>query len=137
MKVKQHIILFSIALVVWIGFYALGLPSEYYTKWRTAEKILLTIVTFFGVLPFIAASVLILMKEDYIKVSIWFAFYASIVIMILDVFTEKVIFGIEGNYFLIYWPQTLAYIYAWIIIPFVGLLLKRLTENIKNKVIAK
>ena len=66
MTYQKHIILWAFTFLAWLGFYLVGLPSNYYTKWSLAEIILLSLFTMFGFLPVVGALVLIFMDDDSI-----------------------------------------------------------------------
>lgn len=125
MNIRRHFILIAITLSAWAGFYLLGQQSDYFVDWSVAEKTLLSLVTAFAVLPYIAFFVLLFLGGDYFRTSIWFAFYASVLVGVLDFIVVGVVQG-SGLHFLIsHWPQTLGYLYVWISIPLVGASLDR------------
>jgi hypothetical protein len=126
---QKHLILFTFTFLAWLGFYLLGLSSNYYTNWSLAELILLSLFTIFGFLPVAGAFVLIFMGGDYIRTSLWFAFYASVPLFIYDFIVVGVI-GREGIHFIItHWYISLGYLYVWIILPLVGLALQKYRQN--------
>jgi hypothetical protein len=125
MTLQKHIILLSFTFLAWLGFYLLGIPSNYYTEWPLSELILLSLFTMFGFLPVVGALVLIFMDDDYVKTSLWFAFYASVPLFVYDLIAVGVIGG-EGFHFLVtHWYISLAYLYVWLILPLVGLALQK------------
>jgi hypothetical protein len=125
MTFQKHIILWSFTFLAWLGFYLLGIPSNYFTEWNQAEIILLSLFTIFGFLPIVGAIMLILMSGNYVKTSLWFAFYASVPLFFYDLILIGVI-GSEGLHFLVsHWWLTLAYLYVWLILPLVGLALQK------------
>lgn len=126
MNTKKHIILFAIVLIAWLSFYLIGLPSDYIIQWKLSEKILLSLVTFFGIVPFLSFVTIILLGGDYFKTSIWFAFYASIVIFIFDFIAVGIIEQKGISFIITHWPQSIAYLYVWIEIPIIGLVIKRI-----------
>ena len=129
MNLRKHLILIAVTLSAWAGFFLLGLPFDYFVDWSLAEKILLTLVTAFAVVPYIALFVLLFLGDDYFKTSIWFAFYASVLVAALDFIVVGIIQG-SGIHFLIsHWPQTLGYLYVWVSIPLVGASLNRINKH--------
>ena len=135
MNTKRHIILFVIVLIAWITFYLIGLPSDYFTQWKTSEKILLSLVTFFGIVPFLSFVTLVLLGGDYFRTSIWFAFYASIVIFIFDFIAVGIIEQKGISYIISHWPLSIAYLYVWIEIPIIGLVIKQIfTDNTQKNI---
>ena len=133
MNKKKHIIFPVITITAWLGFYLLGIPSHYFTDWNIAEKFLLSLVTSFAVVPFISVVTLVMVDGNYKTDSLWLALYASLPILILDLAVEIIKGGINGNFFVTYWPQTLGYLYVWIVIPFTGLTLHKLKQIILMK----
>ena len=96
-----------------------------------AELILLSLFTIFGFLPGVSALVLIFMNGNYVKTSLWFAFYASVPLSIYDFIVVGVIGG-EGFHFIVtHWYISLAYLYVWIILPLVGLALQKSTARMR------
>jgi hypothetical protein len=129
MTFQKHIILWAFTFLAWLGFYLVGIPSNYYTEWNMAEIILLSLFTMFGFLPVVGALVLIFMDGDYVKTSLWFAFYASIPLFFYDLIVAGVIGG-EGFHFIVsHWYISLAYLYVWIILPLVGLALQKYKQS--------
>ena len=130
MKFRQHCILALITIIGWLSFYLVGIPSNYFQEWSLSEQILLSIIGFFSIIPFLAFIVIILINNNFIRTGIWFAFYASIPLAILDYIMIGIIKG-EGLYiFISHWYPTIAYIYAWIIGPLMGYTLHKLKFKI-------
>lgn len=129
MNIRRHLILFAITLSAWAGFFLLGLPFDYFVDWRLAEKILLSLVTAFAIVPYIAVFVLLFLGGDYFKTSIWFAFYASVLVGALDFIVVGMIQGSGIHFVVSHWPQTLGYLYVWVSIPLVGASLNRITKE--------
>ena len=125
MTLQKHIILLASTFLAWLGFYLLGIPSNYYTEWTLAELILLSLF------PVVGALVLIFMNGDYVKTSLWFAFYASVPLFIYDLIVAGIIGG-EGFHFIVtHWYISLAYLYVWLILPLVGLALQEFTARMR------
>ena len=129
MTPKKHLILLAFTFLAWLGFYLLGIPSNYFTDWNLAELILLCLITMFGFLPVVRAFVLIFMDGNYVKTSLWFAFYASVPLFFYDLIVVGIIGG-EGFHFLVsHWPVTFGYLCVWIILPLVGLALQKFSSQ--------
>jgi hypothetical protein len=125
MTIKKHLMLYFITFLAWLGFYLLGIPFNYFTDWNLAELILLCLITAFGFLPVIGAFVLIFMDSNYVRTSLWFAFYSSVPLFFYDLIMVGIIGG-EGLHFLAsHWPLTFGYLCVWIILPLVGLTLQK------------
>jgi len=135
MKLKYHLILASIGIVAWAVFYIIGLPSNYFQDWSTSEKILISLITCFGVAPLISIVTMIMLNQDYIKTGIWLAFYTSISLVLIDLVVCGMIQGGGFTIFVSHWYLTLGYFYVWIIGPLMGYSLKRFKQQmtIENK----
>ncbi len=67
--------------------------------------------------------------DDYFKTSLWVAFYCSVELFILDYLVVGLIEG-EGIGFLIsHWILTIGYVEVWVIMPLIGLALKKFKEK--------
>lgn len=129
MNIKKHIILFLVGITAWSFFYIIGLPSNYFINWNLDNKILLCLITFFAVVPFIGFLIILFLGGDYIKTSLWTAFYASAPLFLLDYFIVGIIKN-EGFHFLIsHWYISIAYLYVWVELPIIGVAIKKLKEN--------
>lgn len=128
MNLRKHLILVFVTFIAWLGFYLLGLPFNYFLDWSIAERILISLVTAFSVLPFIAMFTLLFLGGDYFKTSIWFALYASVLIFILDFIVVGIVEGSGIHFVKSHWVQTLGYFYVWISIPLVGFSMKKIIK---------
>ena len=129
MSNKKHLILLLVCLSAWLFFYIIGLSSNYFLDWELSEKILLSFITFFAIVPLIGFFLMAFMNEDFLKIGLWTAFYASVPLFILDFIIEGLING-EGFYYLrSHWYISIGYIYVWIELPLLGIALKKLLGN--------
>ncbi len=132
MKLKNHCIIATITITAWFSFYLLGIPSDYFQQWSFAEQTLLTLVTIFGIVPFVAFCIIILFNKNYIKTGIWLAFYASVPLIILNFVTGIIIQRYGVSFFISHWYLTLGYFYAWIIGQLMGYTLQKFKCNINS-----
>lgn len=133
MNIQKHFILFLVGFIGWLFFFLLGYPSNYFTEWNLAEKIILSLITFFAVVPFLGCLVIIFLKGNYFQTGFWMAFYASVPVFILDFIAVGVIQD-QGLLFLkSHWYITIAYFYVWIELPLIGLALQKLTNEQCNQ----
>jgi len=56
MTIQRHSALIGVSITAWLAFYLLGLPSNYFVDRDTAEKILLSLITLFAIVPYISAA---------------------------------------------------------------------------------
>ena len=131
MNLQKHLILIFVTLFAWLVYYLLGLPFNYFLDWSVADRILISLVTAFSVLPFITLFTLLFLGEDYFKTSIWFSFYASVLIFILDFIVVGIIERHGIHFVTSHWVQTLGYFYVWISIPLTGFAMKKIMK-VKN-----
>lgn len=122
---KEHIIVLSIGLGVWLAFFIVGIPSNYFTTWTFAEQVLLSLITFFGIFPVVGTLLLIFIGHDYFRTAIWLAFYWSVPLFIPDAITVGILKG-EGLHFLTsHWYASIAYLYVWIELPIIALAIRK------------
>ncbi len=125
MDSKRHLLFLLITISAWVFFYILGIPSDYFLQWSFQEKVLLSLVTFFGAVPLIGFIVMALSGGNYIETGLWLAFYASVPLFILDFMVVGLIQG-DGLKFLVsHWYISIAYLYVWAEVPLLGLAMSR------------
>jgi hypothetical protein len=128
MNAKKHLILFLVGFFGWLFFFLLGYPSNYFTEWSLAGKIMLSLITFFAVVPFLGCLVLIFLKGNYLQTAFWMAFYASIPVFIFDFIVVGIVQDHGLSFLKSHWYITIAYFYVWIDLPLIGLALQKLTN---------
>ena len=126
MNEKNHFILIAVVAFAWLGFLLLGLPSQYFQDFLVETKIVLSLLTFFAIVPFIGFFTMIFLKGNYFKISLWFAFYASVLIFILDFIVVGIIQHHGISFLFSHWWLAIAYVYVWINLPLVGLAMNRI-----------
>jgi hypothetical protein len=126
MNIKKHLILAAVAVLAWAAFYLIGLSSDYFLNWSTAEKILITWMGFFSILPLICFLLVVFLGGDYFKTSLWVAFYASVGPFILDCLVVGLIKGKGISFLISHWYLTIGYLEALVVMPLVGFALKKL-----------
>ena len=103
MTARKHLTMWLVTFGAWLGFYLIGIPSNYYTEWNQAELVLLSLAGVFAVVPAIGAVVLVCLGGDYIRMSFWLAFYASTPLFIYDFVLEGIIGGEGFQYLISHW----------------------------------
>lgn len=131
LNIKNHLIIITVAFLIWAAFYFIGLPSDYFLSWSVAEQILLTLIGFFSIFPLICLFLIIFLGGDYFKTSLWIAFYASVEVFILDFLVVGIIEGKGISFLISHWYLTIGYIEVWIIMPLVGLTVNILVMRAK------
>lgn len=132
MKFKDHIILILICIIAWIVFYIIGIPSNYFQTWNQTDLVLLMLITFSALVPIIAFFTIIQLNNQYVKTSIWLAFYASVIPFLLDYIVEGIYKGYGFHFLISHWYLTAGYVYVWILSPLMGFCLKKLKVNLKG-----
>ena len=126
MNIKNHSILLAVCISAWFFYFIIGLPSNYFIEWSLADQIILSMITFFSVVPVIGGILLLFLGGNYITTALWMAFYASVPLFIIDYIIIGLIQG-EGIRFLFsHWYLSIAYFYVWIELPIIGLSIKKL-----------
>lgn len=126
MNFKKHFQLCGTALLAWLFFYLIGIPSNYFIDWSLSEQILLCLVVFFAVIPLLGFLILLFVGEDYVRNALWLAFYASVLLFILDFIVVGIIQGKGISYLFSHWYISIVYIYVWPEVLIIGLALKKI-----------
>lgn len=129
MNSKKHLILITVTFLAWAAFYLIGLSSDYFLNWSTAEKILITWMGFFAILPLFCFFLVVFLSGDYFKTSLWVAFYASVGLFVLDYLVVGLIEGKGISFLISHWYLTIGYLEALVVMPLVGLALKKFKEK--------
>ena len=93
-----------------------------------AEKVLITWIGLFAIFPLFSFFLVIFIGGDYFKTSLWIALYASIGILILDYIVVGLIEGKGISFLISHWYLTVGYVEAIVVMPLVGLALKKLKD---------
>lgn len=131
MRVRLHLIIFGTTFVMWLLFYILGSPFNYFLDFNNHEILNLMFITFFAVVPFITVFMLSIFGKDYVKESFWVAFYASVPLFVYDYIMVGVVQGEGLNFLRTHWFLTAGYFLVWIFIPAIGLTMSKLTSSKK------
>ncbi len=130
MKTRHHLLLAVLCILLWAGFYILGIQYNYFQIFSNESMFMLVLTTFVCILPLVAIIVLALINVPFLRASIWLAFYGSVIPFILDYIFVGIIKG-EGPHFLVsHWYLTLGYFAVWIIFPLIAKSLERLSLKI-------
>ena len=131
MTIKKHLLLFAVAFIGWLVFFVLGYKSNYYTDWSIESLMLFCFIIVFGMIPVISTVLIILLGENYIRNSIWVAFYGSVVLFIFDFLVVGIIQGYGISFLTSHWLLSFGYLIFWIS-PFFGYVLKRFKESLQT-----
>ena len=131
MNTKKHLLFFGLTFGMWLLFYIIGMPFNYFLDFSVNELINLTLIGAFGAIPFFALFTLSIFGRNYVKESFWLAFYASVPLFFYDYIIIGIIHGEGLNFLRTHWILTVGYLEVWIIIPAFGLILSKLASNKK------
>jgi hypothetical protein len=129
MSIKNHAIMFLSCFLAWLIFYLIGYPSNYFMEWDLAEKVLLTLVGFFALFPFLGCVILLFLRGNFFKNSFYFAFYGSIPLFIFDFIVVGILQKHGFSFLTSHWYLTIGYMEAWIIFPIIGWALSVVTNS--------
>jgi hypothetical protein len=132
MSKKHHIYQILLVVVLWGLFFLVGIPFDYYLAWSIEAQVLLTLIAFFAIVPVAGAIVLVLLGGDYVRKSLWLAFYASCIPFALDYIVTGIIGGRGLGFVFSHWFLSSGYIYVWFELPVVGLALKKFKQVVST-----
>jgi hypothetical protein len=116
---------FVAANVVYLFFVIRGLPNHHYLDWSREFQIGDCIAIIIFTIPLVYLLLKWLSrKQDYLKDSIWFAFFTSVPFLIYDSFYLGVIKGFGFSYLHEFWFLTIFYFIVWIEMPVIGYLMQ-------------
>jgi hypothetical protein len=134
MNSKKHLILITVAVLGWFAFYLSGLPSDYFLNWSTVEKTFITWMGFFAILPLFCFFLVVFVGGNYFKTSLWVAFYASVGPFLLDSLVVGLIEGKGMSFLISHWYLTIGYVEALVVMPLVGLALKKFSDRLEDMI---
>ena len=122
MAMRDHIRIFLIATVVWVSFWAAGLPS-YYQQYSNLLMIWFDLLL---LIPIAAIAYLVLRRlrlERRLKTTLWLAFYFTVPLSVYDWLYCGLYLGHGVQFISIYWYLTVYYAIPWVLFPLIALLL--------------
>ncbi|MFQ5652448.1 MAG: hypothetical protein ACE5IY_21155 [bacterium] len=122
---SKHVTTFMITFVIWLVFFLFGLPSDYYQTWTYSAQVWLSVFAFSLLLPLTYLVLDKVWKENYLKNSLWLAFYGSVPLTIYDYVYVGLMQGAGHSYIFSHWYLSIFYLIVWVEIPFVGWLMDR------------
>jgi hypothetical protein len=125
MDSKNHIILFIICIAVWIIFFLLGLFNNHYQTWSLDMQLIHCGDIVLLVWPMVYVVLKKISNKNYFLHSIWFAFYGSVPLALLDYVYLHGIKGYDFSYLSTHWYLTIFYFIVWIEMPLIGYYLEK------------
>lgn len=128
MRLHNHFKLLAQAIVVWFGFWLLGLP-DYYQQYSAAA------VGIGSVLLSVATSLLCLLvllrvsPKRRVVVAFWLSFYFTVPFAVLDTWYCGIYLGHGSSYLLTYWYLTVFYVSPWLTLLPTAALLQRFSRQ--------
>jgi len=117
---KKHIITYLITFLVWFIFLLFGLPSDYYLTWSFNAQVWLSIFAFLAIMPITYLVLQNLWKQNYLKNSLWIAFYASFPLAVYDYIYVGIIMEYGHSYIFSHWYLSIFYLIVWVEMPLIG-----------------
>lgn len=130
MVLNKHLITYIITFAIWFIFLLTGLPSDYYQTWSFSAQLWLCAFASVLLLPLTYIVLRQIWKENYLKNSLWFAFYASVPLILYDYIYVGLIKGLGHSYIFSHWYLTIFYFIVWIEIPLVGWVMQKKTGKV-------
>ena len=124
------LITYIITFTIWFIFLLAGLPSDYFQTWSFSAQLWLSAFAFVLLLPLTYIVLRQIWKENYLKNSLWFAFYASVPLILYDYIYVGLIKGLGHSYIFSHWYLTIFYFIVWIEIPLVGWIMQKKTDKV-------
>ncbi|MDH3635575.1 MAG: hypothetical protein OES20_12830 [Gammaproteobacteria bacterium] len=117
--------LFIAANIVYLFFVIRGLPNHHYLDWTREFQIGDCIAIIIFTIPLVCLVLKWLSrKQDYVKDSIWFAFFTSVPFLIYDSLYLGIFKGFGFSYFREFWFLTIFYFIVWVEMPLIGYLMQ-------------
>jgi len=111
----------------WLFFYLTGLSFGYFVNIPALFKIIILWQVMFSVFPVLTFILLSFLEGDYFHNSVWFSLYASFGVFLLDFIIVGIVQQNGLGFLKTHWLQTLGYLEALIIIPLIGLSIKKIS----------
>ena len=124
LNLKTHINLLIMSFITWLTFLLIGLP-DYYQSWSFNARVIVCVLVTVLYFPL---TVFILNKfgdREYIKNSLWLAFYLTLPLFIYDYAYIVLIKGDDISFVFRYWYLSFFYFSFWIQFPLIGWLIKQ------------
>lgn len=116
MSAARHLKLLAQGLLVWLGFFLIGLPDyfqQYPDVWMAVGSVLLSVL-------FSLLAVFVLVRgrpETRRQRAFWIAFYFTVPLAVLDTLYCGVHLGHGADYLWRYWYLTVFYLTPWLTFP--------------------
>ena len=113
MRLHSHFKLLAQAIVVWFGFWLLGLPDYYQQYSAAAVGIGVVILSVATSLLCLLVLLRVSSKRRFI-VAFWLSFYFTIPFAVLDTWYCGIYLGHGSSYLWVYWYLTVFYVSPWL-----------------------
>lgn len=119
LSLKIHFLLLVMSFVTWGIFVLIGLP-DYYQSWSFISKIIICIAVTILYIPLTPFILNVVNQGDYIRNSLWLAFYLTLPLFIYDYVFIVVIGGDNLSFVFRYWYLTFFYFSFWVQFPLIA-----------------
>ena len=127
---KTHFSLLLMSFLTWGFFVLIGLP-DYYQSWSFSAKIIIWIAVTTLYIPLTPLILKFIDRKDYVKNSLWLAFYLTLPLFIYDCIFIVVIGGDNLSFVFRYWYLTFFYFSFWIQFPWIARFMMHNSEKIE------
>ena len=131
LHLKTHINLLIMSFITWLIFVLIGLP-DYYQSWSFNAQIAICILVTVLYFPLTSFILSIFGNREYIKNSLWLAFYLTLPLFTYDYIYIILIKGDDISFVFRYWYLSFFYFSFWIQIPFVAWLIELKESQAKS-----
>jgi len=123
---KGHIRLFFIATLVWVGFWAVGLPA-YYQQYSHTQMVWFDALVLIPITAIVYAVLKSIRPSRRLTVSRWMAFYFTVPLAFYDWLYCGIYLGSGLRFIVQYWYLSVYYVIPWILLPVVASSLNRMS----------
>lgn len=123
-KLSRHLRLLIIVTIAWFLFWLAGLP-DYYQQYSDTAMLIFDIAVLPPIWYLVYRSVLRASPGRRLAVSLWWAFYISVPLLIYDLLYCGLYLGYSITFLWEYWYLTVYYVLPWLLFPPMGLWVER------------
>lgn len=116
------------SFLTWGIFVLIGLP-DYYQSWSFSAQIAICIAVTVLYIPLTPFILRLIENEDYLKNSLWLAFYLTLPLFIYDYVFIVLIGGDDLSFVFRYWYLSFFYFSFWVQFPVIAKLMMRDREK--------
>lgn len=128
MQLRTHVKILAQAVLVWFGFWLLGLP-DYYQQYSAAAMGIASVVLSVIISLVFLAILLRVQPERRLVVAFWLSLYYTAPFAALDTWYCGIYLGHGASYLWTYWYLTVFYVSPWLTLLPTALLLQHVAKD--------